>query len=196
MIARARPHLILEQQPSDMRCIEFLREREFVCIDVNSYRQVHSPEDFPPRARNPECFGDTQVKTHSTPYSLPVRMAHVKTVNSTEFTVTAPNCISARFKLEPGRYLMNWFVTAEGTDNNMMCGVRLNDRDVFRYHAYSKLLCDNYRDWVVELPSSDEVQTYFQFREGTDDPSFRVDKVDIYRIDGLKHSLWAQAAMI
>ena len=41
-IVKDKPHLILETQPSDTRCLDCLRNQGYVAIDLNTYREVKS----------------------------------------------------------------------------------------------------------------------------------------------------------
>lgn len=98
---------------------------------------------------------------------------------------------SNTFELEAGRYLLDVEFTAEGTNNNMMCGVRCEGLDIFRYHGYSKLIAGSYREWVIELPRKANVHVYFDFHDGSFDPTFEFRSVAIKKLDGLVSPLWA-----
>jgi FkbM family methyltransferase len=195
MIERNRPHFVLEQQASDMRCFEFLTARGYITIDLSSYRQIQEASDYPPNAplRNVLCIHqDRLAETH---YQLPMPTTDICTLNATEFGKNHMNGITSNvFELEAGRYLLNVDFNAEGTNNNMMCGVRGEGLDIFRYHGYSKLIAGSYREWVIELQRKTNVHIYFDFHDGSSDPSFEFRSILIKRL-GLASPLWAALAV-
>ena len=180
LIEASKPHLILEQQSNDTRCLDFLHARGYVTIDLSTYRQIKTAEDYPAKAvlRNVLCVHHDRLK--ETPYRLPLPLLDVALLGDADFVVNQVAGITSRsFDLEPGRYVLNVEFSAHGTDNEMMCGVRADGLDAFRYHAYSKLIADSYREWVLNLPRKASICVYFEFRNGTSDASFKLHSVDI-----------------
>ena len=46
-IKSAKPHLILETQAEDSRCLDFLSALGYISIDLNTYKVIKTPEDYP-----------------------------------------------------------------------------------------------------------------------------------------------------
>jgi FkbM family methyltransferase len=186
------PHLLLEQQAADMRCLELLTDLGYLTMDLSNYRQILSANDYPPNAplRNVLCIH--QDRLSETPYHLPVSTLIVCTLSAEDFKRNNLNGITSRaFELGAGRYLIDVDFAAEGKSNNMMCGVRSDGRDIFRYHGYSKLIAASYREWVIDLPTNTAVELYFDFHDGTSDPSFQFRGLSVRKVDRLASPLWA-----
>jgi hypothetical protein len=191
MIERDHPHFVLEQQASDTRCFDFLTARGYVTIDLSNYRQIREKSDYPANAplRNVLCIH--QDRLAETAYHLPMLTTDVRVVSAVDFQINNMSGITSNlFELDAGRYLLDVDFAAEGTNNNMMCGVRGEGIDVFRYHGYSKLIAGSYREWVIELPRKTKVHIYFDFHDGSSDPSLALRSVTVKRF-GLASPLWA-----
>lgn len=191
MIDRDPPHFLLEQQASDMRCFDFLVARGYITIDLSNYRQIHTMADYPQDAplRNVLCIH--QDRLSETSYNLPLQTTDICTLSVADFGKNHLNGITSNtFELEAGRYLLEVDFTAEGTNNNMMCGVRGEGLDIFRYHGYSKLIAGSYREWVIELPRKANVYVYFDFHDGSSDATLKLRSVNVKKI-GLSSPLWA-----
>jgi FkbM family methyltransferase len=187
-----RPHLLLEQQAADTRCLDLLTEWGYSTMDLGNYRQIRTISDYPASAplRNVVCIH--QDRLAETPYHFPMSTTDACTLGVLDFRKNLLNGITSNiFNLESGRYLIDVDFVAEGTKNNMMCGVRSEGRDVFRYHGYSKLIAHSYREWVIDLPCKTSVEIYFDFRDGTSDPSFQFHELSVKKLTGFASPLWA-----
>lgn len=196
MIERVHPHLLLEQQASDMRCFDLLTAWGYLTIDLNNYEQISTEADYAAGAplRNVLCIHSDRLD--ETPYRLPMPTSDICLLTDVDFEINSLNGItSRRFDLEAGRYVFDVDFTAKGTNNNMMCGVRLEGgQDVFRYHGYSKLIAGSYRAWVIDLPFKASMRIYFDFHDGSSDPSFEFRSVKIKKLNDLTSPLWASLA--
>ena len=183
-IAQAKPHLILETQPHDTCCLDLLQEQGYIAIDLNSYRQIKNPQDYPVGVGLRNNLYIHQEKLSQTPYQPPFHLVESLTLNSEDFYQKSHNLIELQkpINLEKGRYLVDVDFVAEGRDNEMMCGVKLKEKVIFRYHAYSNLLASSYRDWVIHIVKTSEVNLYFEFLGDTFDPTFSVKGVKLYRV--------------
>lgn len=183
LIASSRPHLILEQQPNDTRCLDLLRSSGYLALDLNSYALIASAGDFPAGAGVRNVLFVHQSKTGQLPYPLPVARRLVCELASNDFSRSDALTRTIRpVPLDAGRYLVDMSFAASGTSNELMCGVRLEGSDIFRYHGYSKLLAGSYRDWVVDVRRPGAVELYFEFKNGTSDSSFAVSGARIHQL--------------
>lgn len=181
---RAQPHLILEQQPQDSRCLEALRDRGYVAIDLNCYREIGSAQDYPPGAGVRNTLFIHRDRLSETPYQPPFKFIEVATLNAEDFQSLETGSVAQKLplKLEKGRYVIDVEMKAEGTDNEMMCGIKVEREVVFRYHTYTQFLASSYRDWVLNLKESSSVEFYFEFLNQTCDSTFVVKGAKVYRI--------------
>jgi hypothetical protein len=69
--------------------------------------------------------------------------------------------------LPAGRYLIEVDMSADGIDNDMICGIAEGDTPIFQYNAYTKYLASSYSDWPVHLPREMTVRLFFDFKNGS-----------------------------
>jgi FkbM family methyltransferase len=180
----AKPHLILETQREDTRCLDFLRDLGYIAIDLNTYREVKTVDDYPLGVdirNNLYIHGDRLAET---PYQPPFRFEKQTTINSADFQQEKDG--SAHLKqlinLPKGRYLIDMDFQATGMTNDLMCGIKVNNKVIFRYHAYSQLLASSYRDWVINLSEEASINIYFEFQHGSQDQTLKISGATITRI--------------
>ena len=183
-ISQARPHMILETQPSDTRCLDLLIERGYVSLDLNTYREVRSANDYPAGVAVRNNLYVHRKRLSEVPYRPPFTFveAAVSTVHDFEASGKGPISLKSEIFLEKGRYVINVDMTAEGRDNEMMCGVRVGDKVILRYHAYTQCLAQSYREWVIHLPKPSGIKLYFEFLNDTRDDTFLVKGAKVLRI--------------
>ncbi|MGI0481630.1 FkbM family methyltransferase [Geminocystis sp. CENA526] len=194
-IKTAKPHLILETQPEDTRCLDLLRENGYIVIDLNSYREIKTPQDYPQEASLRNNLYIHSSKILNTIYQPPFNFQTISKLNPDDFEFNNyPNIeLKQPFSLEKGRYLIDVNVTASGKDNDMMWEVWANDQLIFRYHAYSSLLAQSYHDWIINLERISLINIRFCFLNDTNDPTFSIDGATIVKItnfDNLKPQLF------
>lgn len=183
-IKRAKPHLILETQPRDSRCLELLMTQGYTAIDLNTYREIRSAKDYPPGTTVRNNLYVHHERLSETPYRPPFSFIETAKMAGSEFAPAADGSLSLRksLTLGPGRYLLDMDFEAQGTGNEMMCGIKLDDKVVFRYHSYTKFLAESYRDWVIHVPRSCALTPYFHFLKETADETFQVKGGRIIRV--------------
>jgi FkbM family methyltransferase len=194
-IENHKPHLILETQPSDTQCLDLLIDRGYMAIDLNTYKQIKGFADYPKGVGIRNNLYIHQDRILETPYQLPFHFLEVAQLQKEDFLVHANGSVEMKnsLSLDKGRYLIYVDFKAEGTDNEMMCGVKTQNRLIFRYHTYTKLLADSYKDWIIHLNEASEIKLYFDFLANTNDPSFLVGGIRVLRItnfDNLPQALF------
>lgn len=169
-----RPYLILEQQPDDMRCHAMLVDLGYKAIDLATYKEIRSSADF--RAGTGVAnllFYHEKATTNA--YRAPIERTLVADLGPDQLdNITLP----------AGRHLIDVDMSADGTDNEMMCGIADGDTPLFRYHAYTKFLASSYRDWPVHLNRETTVRLFFDFKNGTNDYTFKVAGAKVWRLNG------------
>jgi FkbM family methyltransferase len=185
LIAAHHPHLILEQQPNDSRCLELLKHSGYHALDLNSYKLIESSADFPPNVAIRNLLFVHSTRTGDLGYSLPPRLEAVANLGADGFSRTR-HSFSSRvpIRLRSGRHLIEVLFNASGTSNEFICGVRIGGHVVLRYHGYSKLIADSYRDWVLDLTRDSDIELFFDFIGGTHDESFVLSGAHIQRLTG------------
>ena len=185
LIAAHRPHLILEQQPNDTRCLDFLKRSGYQALDLNAYRLIGGAADFPTNVSLRNLLFVHPTRSGDLAYQLPPRLDAVTELRAETFSRSGNSfSSSAPIRLGPGRYVVDMLIAASGTSNELMCGVKVDGQVVFRYHGYSKLIADSYRDWVVDVTRDSDVELYFDFMNGTFDDSFVLSGARIQRLTG------------
>ncbi|MBE9116848.1 FkbM family methyltransferase [Lusitaniella coriacea LEGE 07157] len=185
---RAKPHLILEQQPDDSRCLDFLRQQGYRAIDLNSYREITTAQDYPEGTGIRNTLFIHQDRLLETPYQPPFQSVEIASLNPVDFQCLDGGSVAQKspLKLNPGRYAIDVDFVAKGADNEMMCGVKTGKKVIFRYHAYTQLLASSYRDWAIHLSQPSEIQLYFDFLNETSDETFMVRGAKVYQIQGFE----------
>lgn len=193
-ISSAKPHLILETQPKDTRCLNLLRNKGYIAIDLNSYREIKDADDYPQGVAIRNNLYIHQDKVSEEPYYCPPFTFTETAVLKQDNFITTPNRLTnlkTPIKLDKGRYLIETDFIAEGINNEMMCGVKAGNNVIFRYHAYTSLLAQSYRYWVINLTETSEIQLFFEFMSNTYDNTFSINHVKVLRIADFdeQHSL-------
>ncbi len=183
-LVAAKPHLILEAQRNDTRCLDFLRNLGYIALDVNTYREVQSAEDYPVGADIRNNLYIHRDRLSETPYQLPFEFKSYTILTKEDFQQKADGSVYSEktLVLSKGRYLIDWDFTAQGTQNDLMCGVKIGEKVIFRYHAFSQLLASSYRDWVINLSETSQIQLYFEFQHGTQDPTLTINGAKITQV--------------
>lgn len=192
LIAAHKPHFLLEQQASDLRCFDFLTKLSYTVIDLNNYRIIRSLADYPEGVSLRNSLFVHSSKMNDLPYSVPVESEEYSALSQIDFHPNHTKGFTTKeFELAPGRYLIDVNFTATGRDNTMFCGVRLGGRDLFRYHGYSSLIAGHYRDWVIDVPQIANAHLYFDFLNDTSDASLTIHGATIRKIKTVRRSLWS-----
>lgn len=188
-IASAKPHLILETQPEDTRCLDFLLEKGYISIDLNTYQTIENAKDYPPGVGIRNNLYIHQERLSEVPYHPPFSFQEVTTLEASDFHTKEKGSIGLKTPLilDKGRYLIDVAFTAKGTNNDLTCGVKIGNQPIFRYHAYSNLLASSYRDWVIHLSETAKIDLYFDFLNETFDDTLSVQGAKITEITDFKN---------
>ena len=195
-LSEKKPHLIVEQQRNDTRCFSLLQSLGYRTIDCNNYSEIKTEDAF----SNAKAMLMNLLYVHEDKWDdlqyAKVQKVLVTDLSPEDFSVNHLKGLTSRkMELQAGRYLFDLDFIANGTDNNIFCGVRLDGEVVFRYHAYTALLADSYTEWMVDIPLSGNVELFFDFNDGTEDNTLRFSRGKVYKYEGVESSLWSQIAM-
>lgn len=181
-IAAHRPLFVIETQPDQPAALDYLRQHSYSIIDLASYRLIHAPSDFAP--------GCVVANVLCTPPSIDVALYFpavpwdfVQTIRSDELRTTADHSAesTAAIDLPPGRYRVDVTMTGSDTNTEMFCGIEVNGTVRFRYRGSTKRIASSYLSWVLELTQQGkDVKFFFQFLNGTTDPTFVVEQISIH----------------
>jgi len=173
-IAAHKPYLILEQQPNDMRCHAMLSELGYQAIDLATYKEIRSPDGFSKGA------GVANILFH---HGEAVAQAYRAPIERTLIANLKPGELE-NITLSSGRYVFEVDMSADGTDNDMMCGIADGDKVIFRYNTYTQFLASSYREWPVHLARETTLRLFFDFINGTKDHTFKVAGAKLWRLNG------------
>ncbi len=188
-IKSAKPHLILETQPEDTNCLDFLREAGYISIDLNTYQIIESPQDYPAGVGIRNNLYIHRDRLSEVAYNPPFNFEECATLNATDFQNQSNGSIylATPLILDKGRYLIDVDFVAQGKDNDLTCGVKVGEKVIFRYHAYSNLLASSYRDWVIHLSETSKVNFYFEFLNGTKDDTLSIQGAKIRKVTNFQN---------
>jgi FkbM family methyltransferase len=188
-IKSAKPHLILETQPEDTNCLDFLREAGYISIDLNTYQIIESSQDYPKGVEIRNNLYIHQNRLSEVVYNPPFDFEEYISLEATDFETKTDGSIylGTPLILDKGRYLIDIDFVAQGQDNDLTCGVRVGEKNIFRYHAYSNLLASSYRDWVIHLSETSKVDFYFEFLNGTKDKTLFVQGAKIRKVTNFQN---------
>ena len=184
LLENTRPHLILEQQPSDMRCHDLICSVGYIAVDLLTYRTIRSESDFSPGTAVANILFIHESRIDQTPYAPPLQREAVMTIPGRAFKVAADGSreLAEQIRLGPGRFLIELDFSADGTDNEVMTGVEADGRPIFRYHTNTYFISTSYRQWVIALHSEHALNIYFRFLNGTRDGTLDFRSVEISRV--------------
>ena len=188
-IKSAKPHLILETQPEDTNCLDFLREAGYISIDLNTYQIVKNSQDYPKGVGIRNNLYIHQDRLSEVVYNPPFNFEEYASLGETDFATKTNGSIYLKTPLilDGGRYLIDIDFVAQGEDNDLTCGVRAGEKTIFRYHAYSNLLASSYRDWVIHLSETSKVDFYFEFLNGTNDKTLSVKGAKVRKVNNFQN---------
>jgi FkbM family methyltransferase len=186
----AKPHLILEAQREDFRCLNFLRDHGYIAIDLNSYQEITCIEDYPLGEGVRNNLYIHQDRRLESSYNPPFEFQFCASLSKKDFRKESSGSIylAKTLILEKGRYLIDIDYQATGKKNDLWCGVRVKDKVILSYNAYSAYLAACYRDWIIDLPETSSITIYFEFLNGTQDQSLQVNSAQITRITNFNRS--------
>ncbi|MBU3732790.1 MAG: FkbM family methyltransferase, partial [Beijerinckiaceae bacterium] len=185
LIAEGKPTLVLEQSPTDMRCHDLLTSAGYIAIDLNDYRRIHSAADFPTGVGITNILFVHTEKAANDIYVHAGEPNEIMKLPADAFLIQADGSLALkeRITLKPGRYVCKAHFSADGTDNEIFAGIESQLHTMTRYHTYTKMMAENYRDWVFSLRTETQVTPYIQFIRGAD-PSLHWRSVTILKYPG------------
>ncbi len=183
-VESARPHLILETYVEDERCLRLLRSLGYRALDLNTYREVCSRDDYPAGVELRNLLYVHDDRLASTGYVLPFAWEEVTRITAADCRSLPDGSVQQKqsVRLPPGRYLIDVRAVAERSDNEMICGVRADETPAMMYQCNTQHIFRSYRDWVIDLPVPRSVRLFFDFLRGSTDPTFRFTEAIIRRL--------------
>lgn len=183
LLKTAFPILVLEQSPSDMRCHALLADLGYRAVDLSTYRQIVSKDDFDKGASVVNVLFVRDIGDHAKPYFDP-KPELVATLSPTQFRRDAAGGVelSDPIQLPAGRYICTADFSANSTDNEVYAGVWEGDVSLIRYHTNASFMAETYNRWIFELPRAGAVRPAIKFLKGEAQIDWRT--VTIERLAG------------
>ena len=185
ILAEGKPLLILEQSPSDMSCHELLAKAGYVAVDLSNYRRIRSAADFDAGISIANILFIHESQAADDRYYNAGEPVEIARLTPDMFAMAPGGNLSLKKPLDlpAGRYVCRTEFTASGRDNEIFAGIDTDRGRVQRYHTYTALMAETYRDWAFNLRVAGQVTPYIEFIRGND-PSFRWNGATIYRYAG------------
>ena len=176
--------MVLEQQPSDDRCLKLLRQADYRAIDLNNYREILSPADYAAGLRTRNVLFVPSEKMESTPYRMP---AHVPTWQplSRHFEAPFQGNVSMRavdLDLEVGRYVARFELTAATGDDLIAIGALQEQRSLARFAGTISALNRTCPDFAFDVERPGRVRLYIKNRAGEHALTLKTPGVELGRI--------------
>lgn len=170
LIAEARPVLILEQSPDDMRCHELLGQAGYAAVDLASYRTIRTSADFPPGTSIANVLFVHRDFLAENPYFADAAPQRVAELDEARFERQDTGSIHLLepMQLPPGRYLVRADFAGSSSENEVFAGVHADGETIFRYHTNTQFLANSYRDWPIHLDKPARIQPFLNFLHGSD----------------------------
>lgn len=170
LLAAQKPVLVLEQSPSDMRCHTMLTGLGYVAVNLADYVRIASVADFTPGVEILNMLFVHPSVARDDPYLGTTPSEKVVSLDASAFAVGTNGGIEVKtpIRLPPGRYACAAQFTAQGADNEIFAGIETERGVILRYHTYTRLMAESYRDWVFTLDSTSDVKPYLRFLNGSD----------------------------
>jgi hypothetical protein len=89
----AKPHLILETQREDTRCLDFLRDLGYSAIDLNTYQEITVIDDYPLGANIRNNLYIHRDRLSETPYQPPFQFKDYAFLSEQDFRKNPDNSI-------------------------------------------------------------------------------------------------------
>ena len=185
-IDSSRPILILESAAGHREAVGLLRSLDYRILDLSNYRELQSDDDFPVgvEVSNVLCF---PKEAPPDGYQGSFQTTVVSTLESSDFQVDGNRSWKSKVPLElnEGRYLFKVQIQGTGEQNQLSCGLRELGVPVVKYEGASGWIRNSYSDWIWHCYHPSKLELFFQFVNGTDDPTFQIQKVTISRVENL-----------
>lgn len=187
-IERHRPTMVLEQIPSDSRCLELLQSFGYQALDLSTYEPVNTMADLAPGTILTDILYAPAERLAESPYHP--GQTEVARLSPDDFSGDGLLVQSRTVPLTPGRYLVHASFHADPVDQQeAFCGVSMVDHEdaLMRHHGGAHGLANLARRWVFNAPAG-EAAVFFQFARERP-ASFRINEIVISRVtafDGLQ----------
>jgi FkbM family methyltransferase len=169
LLREARPVLVLEHSPADMRCHALLTQAGYSAVDLGTYAPITSAQDFRPGTGVANVLFAPRETTAGNPYFSGAAPEPIASLAAGDFAVGNGDIgLRTPFPLAPGRYIVRAEFTAGGTDNEVFAGVEADGAVIFRYHTFTRFIAQSYRDWVIQLDRPARINPYLRFVRGSD----------------------------
>jgi FkbM family methyltransferase len=188
ILQKGKPRLILEQSPSDMRCHQLLTSIGYIAVDLANYRRVQSTADFEAGVGISNILFIHRDQVADDPYANAGTPEICTELPTSDFILTPGKDIALRspIELSAGRYVCRAHFISDIADNEIFAGIDSNRGRLLRYHTYSKLLAESYREWVFSLNAPAKITPYIQFIRGSN-RDLQWDGATIYKFESFNN---------
>jgi FkbM family methyltransferase len=181
VLARYKPHLVLEQRTHEIRAVELIQDLGYEVFDNGSYKDIRAAGDFPAGSsvRNVTCIHRDRL--HETPYANRRPRRLVQSFAGRELAHPDASTYELELKLPPGRYIAEIDVTAE-QDSTLTYEVSYTRALRGKWHVAAWWFMANARDLPFHLYHETTITLRFGTIEGA--PA-RLERLRLFVVDGV-----------
>ncbi|MGF3027267.1 FkbM family methyltransferase [Methylobacterium aquaticum] len=187
-----KPLLILEQAPSEARCVDFLINLGYRAIDLSTYQEINSISQLAPETIVTDILfghGDALDRINYRPGTTTIA-----TVNRDELKTEDLILRSNPIHLQAGRYIVQADYASDEQDSaELFCGVWIADHPepLMQHHGSTNSLARLAHRWVFDLAAPNDVSIFFRC-VGKIPASFNFSHANIMSVDcfNTARSLW------
>ncbi|MEW6329838.1 MAG: FkbM family methyltransferase [Pseudomonadota bacterium] len=193
VINKYRPHLILEQQANDSRCLDFLKRHQYLAMDLSTYRQIHTLDDFPRGTDIRNVLFIHSARAGEIGYTIPPGRSLSTKLYASDFQMVKRGIRSKEpVRLMPGRYVIETEFSAEGVRDQLMGEVISDSEVIFRNHGIASMLAESYRDWVIHLTKDSYCSLQFIFPGRVQKAALQIHGITITRLECPHPPAWSR----
>lgn len=178
-----KPLLILEQAPSEPRCVEFLIKLGYHAIDLSTYQEISSISQLVPETVVTDIlfgYGDALNRIGYRPGTT-----NIASVTQADFQIDGLVMRSKPLPLTPGRYMVHAeYGSNEDDAAELFCGAWAagSSEPIMQHHGSTASLSRLAHRWIFDLIIAQDVSLFFRF-VGRVPESFSFSHASITRVD-------------
>jgi FkbM family methyltransferase len=178
----ARPIMILEQAPSEARCVDFLVKNGYRALDLSTYQEIGSISEISPDTAVTDilfAYGDGLERIGYGPGTTPTA-----SMDESDFLAEGNIVKSKLLPLERGRYIVKAsFASADDEAAELFCGAWVDgsSEPLMRHHGHSNTLSKLAHRWIFDISHAANVSIFFHMPQGIP-KTFKVASANLSRV--------------
>lgn len=179
----AKPLLILEQAPSEARCVDFLIKLGYRAIDLSTYQEIDSISQIAPETVVTDILfghGDALDRINYRPGTTTIAAVTRDDLQADDLIMR-----SKPISLQSGRYIVQANYGSDEQDSaELFCGVWVDGapEPLMQHHGSTVSLSRLAHRWIFDIPADQNVSIFFRF-VGKAPESFNFSNANIMKVN-------------